>query len=619
MSDQLNKLINKRKKYGNIGAIDFLIELEKKRQEVKLNEPIISYIPFKCKKVSVPENLEKFKKKPAALPSDFRLNPIKGVANDYSHLLKKVSRSFTPKISIIILNYNRRHNLEKTLIGILNQEYDLSKVEIIVTDDGSQQNTMAVIQSYQKVLNIKYVWHPDIGFTPSIARNNGIKLAKHDFIILLDVDMYPDSKLFKEYAKYEKIIKEIVLIGPRKYKNLNNTSTENLRKNPKHIQELPDVITNNEVAGRIENSISVDWRLDTFMKSDGLKNEKLPFRMFAAGNVAFSRNNFLEIGGFDERFRAWGFEDGELAFRFFNNGLYMVADLNAWAYHQEPVNGVNETNRGEGKSITGPLYGMLCPYYRQLAEKLTHYETPTVSIYIPAYNAEKTIIDAVESALGQTYTDLEVCICDDGSSDNTVGLLEEHYTDNPRVRWKTQYNKGIGGASNAALELCKGIYIGQLDSDDILACDVVEKCIPHFNKDMKIGLIYTTYENQNIDGSITPGYNYPIYTREKLTTAMIAHHFRIFRRRDWARVKFNEYIKNAVDYDFYLRLSEICDVYHLNIIGYRRRLHGENTSLKDNKAQNINATVAVNNSLKRQQLEFHCYLEDENSPKLSFK
>lgn len=617
MSEKLKALVERKRRYGNIGALDFLIAMEKRRTDSDCVP--ISYEPFSCKPVTVPEDLEKFKNKPPVLPKNFELPPIKGVANDYTHLLGKLDQSLCPDISIVVLNYNRCHNLENTLIGISNQEYDLDKIEVVVADDGSHRDTMAVVRKYQDQLNIKYVWHPDIGFTPSIARNNGVNVAKHEFIILLDVDMYPSKSLVKEYSKYARILDNVVLIGPRKYKDLNGVSRESLCNDPSYVEKLPDVVTNNDVAGRVEGSVSVDWRLDTFIKTDSLKSEKLPFRMFAAGNVAFSRKKFLEIGGFDERFRDWGFEDGELAFRFFNNGQYMVADLDAWAYHQEPVNGINETDRSAGKDVTGLLYGTLCPYYRQLAVEAGHYEVPTVSIYIPAYNAEATILDAVESALNQTYKDLEVCICDDGSSDNTVGLLEKYYKDNPRVRWCSQKNKGIGSASNTALELCRGIYIGQLDSDDILATDVVERCIPYFEKNIKLGLIYTTYENENIDGSIAPGYNYPVYTREKLTTAMIAHHFRMFRRRDWARVRFNERIKNAVDYDFYLRLSEICEAHHLNIIGYRRRLHGENTSIKNNSVQNKNAMDAVNNSLRRQGLDASCRLKDPSLPTLIFE
>lgn len=88
----------------------------------------------------------------------------------------------------------------------------------------------------------------------------------------------------------------------------------------------------------------------------------------------------------------------------------------------------------------------------------------------------------VDSALNQTITDLEVCICNDGSTDNTLKILEEHYGDHPRVRFITQENKGIGAASNAAVKLCRGFYIGQLDSDDYLEPDAVEVCLNEFKE-----------------------------------------------------------------------------------------------------------------------------------------
>lgn len=618
MNITLTNLKERKIKLGSIGAIDFLIS---KEEEKNLIFPQVSYEPFSCKEVAIPKNIDDYKKIPKVLPKDFKLPVLQGLGNDYSFLLQELNYSVEPCISIVILNYNRVIPLRKTLTGILNQNYPIKKIEVIVTDDGSNEDTLGVIREFSNFFNIKYFWHPDIGFTPSIARNNGIAIASNDFVILLDVDMYPGVDLIKNYVIYSKLIDRAVLIGPRKYVDLWSVSIESIKTNSYLVENLKEVKTNNDVANVVKNDISVDWRLDGIYKSNELRNEKLPFRFFAAGNVAFSKKRFNKIGGFDERFRAWGYEDGELAFRFFNDGMYMIPVMNAWAYHQEPEGGENETNRSGGKSITASHYANVCPYYRHLDDKKDIYETPKVSIYIPAFNAEKTIIDAVESALNQTYRDIEICICDDGSTDLTIHLLEKYYINNKKVRWISQENKGIGSASNAAIKMCRGLYIGQLDSDDILATDVVERCIPYFEKDMKIGLVYTTYENENEsnDGSIKPGYNYPIYNREKLATAMIAHHFRMFRRRDWARVGgFSEKLKNAVDFDFYLKLSERCDAHHINVIGYRRRFHGANTSLVNNIEQNKNARIAVSNSLLRQGVSVICKLEDEKSSKLTF-
>ena len=619
-SNKLKKLIERGEKYGDIGALKFLIDFERKKNSRESYS--IGYKPFFCKEISV-DDIEKYRKPPANFPKDLQLPPLSGLGNDYSyleHLIIEDVKQVKIKVSIVILTYNRAQPLAKTLAGLVKQNYPIDLIEVIVTDDGGTEDTQAVVKSFAKFLDIKYVWHKDIGFTPAAARNNGINIARNDFIILLDVDMMPSKDLVSSYVRYHRLISKSVLIGPRKYIDVNEISHETILSESDFESKLNEVVTNNPVANKINGSVSVDWRLDIFKSTNLLKLEKVPFRVLASGNVAFSKRNFLKIGGFQERFVTWGYEDTELGFRFFNDGKYMIPVMNAWAYHQEPKGGENETDRVAGKGVSGELFGNLCPYYRRLTTSKDFHENPKVSIYIPAFNAENTICDAIDSALKQSYKDLEVCICDDGSTDSTLKLIERYFSNNKRVRWISQKNGGIGSASNAAVNMAKGIYVGQLDSDDYLAIDVVEKCVAEMDKDLKIGLVYTSYENEYADGRIEPGYNYPVFTREKLLTAMIAHHFRMFRKLYWARTEgFDERIKNAVDYDMYLKLSEKCEAVHLNVRGYRRRLHGGNTSIVDFKQQMKNTALVVSKSFSRSSLKYQAELESENESKLVFK
>ncbi len=584
-------------------------------------KPIINYTPFKCKEALWDGDTKKYMKRPINYPKDLKINILSGLGNDYSLLESKLLHADNIPVSIVVLTYNRLIPLSKTLSGILNQNYPLDLIEVIVTDDGGNDDNLSIIKEFSKKLDIKYSWHRDVGFTPAAARNNGIAIARNDFIILLDVDMYPCQNLVKEYVYYHKVLDQAVLIGPRKYVDLNNIKYETILNNPTLIEEQPEITTNNSVAGKIKGEKSIDWRLEIFEKTDFLKYEKIPFRVFASGNVAFSKKKFNLVGGFDEAFSNWGHEDIELGFRFFNSGLYIVPVMSAWAYHQEPENYINETDRSAGHSISKEYFAEVCPYYRHFSSdpQKAKFTIPKVSIYIPAYNAEKTIIDAVESVLNQTFTDIEVCICDDGSTDGTLNLLKKYYTNDSRVRWIGQKNAGIGAASNTAVKLCRGIYIGQLDSDDYLAEDVVEKCLSHLDKDPKLGLVYTTNENEYNNGDIVQGYNYPVFTREKMLTASIIHHFRFFKKLYWCRTEgFNERILNAVDYDMFLKLSEVCEVKHLNIIGYRRRLHGNNTSLLNSKEQIANTAKVVNLHLGRLESTIRCKLTDENKTTLIY-
>lgn len=144
--------------------------------------------------------------------------------------------------------------------------------------------------------------------------------------------------------------------------------------------------------------------------------------------------------------------------------------------------------------------------------------------------------------------------------------------------------------------------MGQLDSDDYLEPDAVEICLKEFLRDRSLVCVYTTNRNIKPTGElISKGYNWPIYSREKFATAMIIHHFRMFSSRAWhLSGGFDESITNAVDYDIYLKLSELGDFKHINKISYNRVIHGENTSVKKLGIQKINHFKVVNNFLKRQ-------------------
>ena len=78
-------------------------------------------------------------------------------------------------------------------------------------------------------------------------------------------------------------------------------------------------------------------------------------------------------------------------------------------------------------------------------------ETPRFSVTVPAYNAERTLAETLESVLAQTFRDWELVVVDDGSTDGTRALAEHFAARDPRVRVFTQENRGSGGAYNAAV------------------------------------------------------------------------------------------------------------------------------------------------------------------------
>jgi glycosyltransferase involved in cell wall biosynthesis len=98
---------------------------------------------------------------------------------------------------------------------------------------------------------------------------------------------------------------------------------------------------------------------------------------------------------------------------------------------------------------------------------------PKVSVVIPTYNRAETVRGAIESVLAQTFSDLEVIVVDDGSSDDTGQVLSGAYGD--RIRYYAQTNQGASVARNKGIEQARGEWIAFLDSDDLWEKEKLEQ------------------------------------------------------------------------------------------------------------------------------------------------
>jgi len=100
---------------------------------------------------------------------------------------------------------------------------------------------------------------------------------------------------------------------------------------------------------------------------------------------------------------------------------------------------------------------------------------PLVSILIPAYNAEQYLAETLDSALAQTWDNLEVIVVDDSSKDNTLAIAQQY--ESKIVKVIHQSNQGQSASENRALEAAQGDFIQYLDADDLLAPDKIDRQI----------------------------------------------------------------------------------------------------------------------------------------------
>ena len=100
---------------------------------------------------------------------------------------------------------------------------------------------------------------------------------------------------------------------------------------------------------------------------------------------------------------------------------------------------------------------------------------PRVSVIVPVYNNEKYIRETLNSLKAQTFSDFEALCIDDGSSDNSSGIIQEFAATDQRFHYVFQENSGAGPARNNGLSKATGEYVSFLDGDDLYDPDYLKR------------------------------------------------------------------------------------------------------------------------------------------------
>lgn len=129
-------------------------------------------------------------------------------------------------------------------------------------------------------------------------------------------------------------------------------------------------------------------------------------------------------------------------------------------------------------------------------------KTPLVSVIMPAYNASDYIMEAIDSIIAQTFTDWELIIVDDGSTDKTSEILSEYLTTDSRICYYYQENGKQGKARNLAISKSKGEYLAFLDADDLWINNKLEIQLEQIQlkkADLVFSNAFVIYNSEKID------------------------------------------------------------------------------------------------------------------------
>ena len=126
-----------------------------------------------------------------------------------------------------------------------------------------------------------------------------------------------------------------------------------------------------------------------------------------------------------------------------------------------------------------------------------------ISVIVPVYNVEEYLEECLESIKRQTYTDIEVILVNDGSTDRSKEICERYCEKDSRFKLVNQENKGLSGARNRGMLESKGEFISFVDSDDVLKEDMLEQLMKQMtSEDIDIVECWYTNEKQELELSI---------------------------------------------------------------------------------------------------------------------
>lgn len=210
------------------------------------------------------------------------------------------------KLSLIISTYNKPAYLKKVLEGVKLQTR--LPDEVLVADDGSGPDTALAVHEWRRSFPLLHVWQEDKGFRAAKIRNEAIKRAGGDYIVVLDGDCVPERHFISDHMSLAG--KNFFFQGKRLLLGRNCSSSFDPASAARKSYLLGLLRK-----GQIKNSHHLlPFRFLPPMKDTALKGTR-------SCNMGFFRDDLFAVNGFNEDFSGWGREDSELVARLYKYGL----------------------------------------------------------------------------------------------------------------------------------------------------------------------------------------------------------------------------------------------------------------------------------------------------------
>lgn len=236
---------------------------------------------------------------------------------------------------------------------------------------------------------------------------------------------------------------------------------------------------------------------------------------------------------------------------------------------------------------------------------------PLVSVLLPVYNAERYLAQAIDSILAQTFTDFELLITDDGSTDRSAEILQTYAAQDPRIRLLTRENKGLIYTLNEMLERTEADFLARMDADDIATPDRLALQVRFLQQHPNVVCVGGAFDLIDPQGRTVqwipmPEHNDEIQQMLLIGRTIINHPCAMIRRSALLQIGgYDPEMKTVEDLDMLLRLGEIGELANLPEVVLKYRFHTDSVSAQNIVFQSQMAKKACERAWKRRGISGH--------------
>ena len=243
--------------------------------------------------------------------------------NDWRQLDVPPPDAFRPAlpVSVIVIHYEAPRALALTLAALEGQTWPRDLFEVVIVDDGSSP---PLERPRSTPLAVTVVCQEHRGFGAARARNTGVRAAAHDILLFLDGDMLPEAGWLAAHARWHHAAGDLLTLGFRTHVAVDDLRPETVRNRPGSLRDL--------FAGRPADPSFVESHMARTRELTSRDDDL--FRLLVSANFGIGRGFYELVGGFDESFTRWGWEDTEFAYRACTRGGVLVPVRDAFAWHQ---------------------------------------------------------------------------------------------------------------------------------------------------------------------------------------------------------------------------------------------------------------------------------------------